>query len=287
MTVKRKAEPYLYILPSIALVLLLFFYPLLQTIFLSFFKVTLGKTGAYVGSENYLTSIQSTRFQDSIMLTAKWTGLSVALCVIVGLGLALVFNEKFPGNRIVSTLTLIPWVMPSSIIALMWRWTLHPGFGILNYSLLSLGLINKPISFLTNLNIVLYSLVLVRVWRGAPFATFSFLSGLHAIPLDLYEAAGLDGAGAFQKFRYVTLPLLKPVIAMVVTLLTIWTFQLFEIIYVLTGGGPYGKTETIPIFLYLSIFSRHKIGLATASAIIVSLFMLVLTYIYFKEFARK
>jgi multiple sugar transport system permease protein len=169
----------------------------------------------------------------------------------------------------------------------MWRWTLHPEFGIINYTLTCLGITKKAIPFLSDPTLALLSLILVRAWRGAPYAAFSFLAGLQSIPKEIYEAAEVDGAGTLHKFLHISLPLLKPIFAMVTTLLLIWTFQLFEIIYVLTGGGPYGSTITFSIYIYQAIFSRSQINLANSGSVIVAALMTIASYIYFRRFGRK
>lgn len=285
---KRNIEPYTYVGPSVGYILLLFFIPLIEVVILSFYEIPMfGRIGDFVGLNLYNEVIVNERFQYSLWLTTVWTFSSVALCVLVGLGMAIVLNESFPGRKIIRSLVLIPWLIPASISSIMWRWALHPSFGMVNYALLSLGIVDKTVPFLTDTNIVLFSLILVRVWRGTPFAIFSFLSGLQSIPQVIYEAAEVDGANRFRRFWHITLPMLKPILAMVTTLLTIWTFQLFEIVYVLTGGGPYGSTETFPIFLYLSIFSRIQIGLANAGAVIVAIVMILASYLYFRWFGRK
>jgi len=285
---KKNIGPYVYVGPSIVYIVLFFFIPLIEVVIFSFYDIPMmGRVGDYIGLENYQAVLDSARFQHSLKLTTIWTLSSVLLCILVGLGMALALNEAFPGRKIVRALILIPWLIPASISSIMWRWAFHPSFGIINYTLLSLGIVDKTVPFLTDPNILLFTLILVRVWRGAPFAIFAFLSGLQAIPPVVYEASKVDGASRFQRFLHITLPMLKPILAMVVTLLTIWTFQLFEIIYVLTGGGPYGMTETFPIFLYLSIFSRVQVGLANAAAVIVVIVMLLACYFYFRWFGRK
>lgn len=285
---KGRTSPYFFILPTIALIMFIYFIPLFETIIFSFMDMKqLGVVGEFVGLRNYENLFVNEEFRYSFALTVFWTFTSVGLIILVGLGLALALNEKFPGNKIVRTLSLIPWITPASICAVFWRWALHPAFGSLNFILKSLGVISGPLRFLSDPRLAIFTIILVRFWRGLPFAVFCFLAGLQSIPEELYEAAEIEGATGFYKFRYITLPLLRGVIAMTTTLLTIWTFQLFDIIFVLTGGGPFSSTEIIPIFIFLTLFRRYDINPALSGGVLVVTFLLIISFIYFKFFGRR
>jgi len=284
----KKSLPYFFILPLLILIGFVYFFPLFGSIAFSFFNMKqLGVLGEFVGLRNYINLSTNEEFKYSLFLTTFWTFTSVGLIIIVGLGVALLLNERFPGNRIIRTLSLIPWITPASICAVFWRWALHPAFGSINYILKELNLISEPLRFLSDPQLAILSIILVRFWRGLPFAVFCFLSGLQSIPKEIYEAAEIDGASPFQRFKHVTLPMLKGVIAMTTTLLTIWTFQLFDIVFVLTGGGPFSATEIIPIFIFLTLFRRYDINPALSGGVTVAFFLLLVSLVYFKFFGRR
>ncbi len=199
--------------------------------------------------------------------TIFFTGATVAIEFPLALGLALMLNEPLRGRAIYRALMLVPWVMPNVVAAIIWKWIYSPDFGLLNYGLWKLSLIHSYISFLGDPHRAMPSVIAVSVWKGLPFSAVVLLAGLQAVPGDLQEAATLDGANAWHRFRDVTIPHLLPIIVVVLVLRTVWTFNSFDLVYVLTAGGPGWTTQLLSIYVYLSSFQYQQLGYGAAMAV--------------------
>ena len=252
---KKKIAPYLLIAPVVIFMLLVYGYPLLLTVKYSLFDVSLiGDNDTFVGLNNYITTLTDKEFYGTFWLTVRWTVLTVTLKMGIGFFIAMVLNSKIYVQKAYRFLVLIPWAIPQVVVSIIWTWILDGRYGYLNYYLQKIGLIQQPLSWLTETNLAFISTSFVDAWVGIPLVAMMFLSGLSAIPDSLYEAAKVDGANIIQRFFNVTLPSMKKVILISFTLTTIWTFNSFNIIYVLTGGGPIGATETMMLKIYREAF---------------------------------
>lgn len=205
---------------------------------------------------------------------------------IIGTALALALNKKIPGRSFFRTIIIIPWVIPHVFAGTMWSWVLNSSNGIVNNILLELGVIEQPISFL-GADLALATVIFIRIWKGVPFLVMSLLSALQTIPYEVEEAAKLDGAIGWRHFCYITMPLLKPVMIMSGTILMAWSFTIFDLVYVITGGGPLNVTELLSITIYKKAFINGDMGGAAAIAIFTMAFVSIIAFFLMKKNAEE
>lgn len=278
---------YGFALPSIVLLFLLVIYPLLGTFQLSLYDVSL-TSSRYLGLSGALDKLLSTRmlalvFKNSII----WTLLVILFQFLLGLGSAVLLNQSFPGRALLRGIVILPWVMPGVIAGMVWRLVYDPQLGLLNHYLQVLGIISKPFTWLSDPKWALYAVIFAAIWKGFPFSMLMYLAGLQTVPPDLLEASEIDGASAYQRFFYVVFPVMRPIIVTTLLLTFIWTFNYFELIYVMTGGGPAERTHIFPTYVYDLAFKRFRFGDASRFAVLDFLFLLVFSLIYVKLTFRK
>ncbi len=295
----RKLTPYILLIPIFLYFILFFAYPLYQVAQNSFFSMSMLNifNKRWVGVNNYVWLFNSINlfsigskysyFVESLLTTIPWLIGSVSIKVIFGLLGALLLNSEFlKGKQIYRALVIVPWAIPWALAAMTWKWTLNSQFGIINSLLFSLHVINSPISFLSYPVSAFITTFIIDAWAGLPFMIIMILSGLQSIPNDLYEAATLDGAGDFTKLRKITLPSLKTILLTVSLLSIVWTFNSFDFIWVLTGGGPVSSTTTLPIAIYNVSFgdigASGGIGKASAMTIVQVMLVTVISIFYVK-----
>ncbi|MBL9034020.1 MAG: sugar ABC transporter permease, partial [Rhodospirillaceae bacterium] len=238
----RGALGFVFMLPAAVLLLLFLTYPLGLGIWLGFTDERIGREGIFIGLENYQYLWDDAVFWLSVFNTLLYTVTASVLKFGLGLWLALILNEKLPFKAFFRAVVLLPWVVPTVLSAIAFWWIYDAQFSIISWVLIELGWIDAPINFLGDPTNARASVIAANVWRGIPFIAITLLAGLQTIPPSLYEAATLDGATSWQRFRYVTLPLLTPIIAIVMTFSVLFTFTDFQLIYVLTRGGPVNAT---------------------------------------------
>jgi multiple sugar transport system permease protein len=273
---------WLFVLPAMLVVLLLLLYPVLSSIFYSFTNKNLIKPAYdFVGLENYRHILTDKAFWQAFFTNIKWTAVSLVGQVAVGFSGALALNRIRRGSGIYRTLLIIPWAFPSIVLAFSWKWILNGVYGYLPNLLVSLGLCASPPEFLSG-NLAFVTLVLINIWFGAPLMMVNILSALQTVPRDQYEAAQLDGATSLQSFLYITIPHIRNVIGLLVVLRTIWVFNSFDIIYLITGGGPANKTMTVPIYAYNMGWGLKQLGQSSAVTVLLLIFLLVVCSLYFR-----
>jgi multiple sugar transport system permease protein len=221
----------------------------------------------FIGSENYRVLLSDSVYRTSFRLTVIFTAAIVLIEFPLAMGVALMLNEPLRGRVIYRALLLVPWVMPNVVAAIIWQWIYSPDFGLLDFALWKLSIIDSYIDFLGNPDRALPAVIAVGVWKGLPFSAVVLLAGLQAVPADLHEAATIDGANAWRRFRDVTIPHLLPIIVVVLILRIVWTFNSFDLVYVLTGGGPGWATQLLSIYVYLSSFQYQQLGYGAAMAV--------------------
>lgn len=281
---KKKLSPYILLAPVAIFMILVYGYPLLLTLRYSFLDVSLiGENYKFVGLKNYIGVLSDNEFYSTFFRTAKWTILTVGFKVVIGFFIAMILNGKVYIKKVYRFLVLMPWAIPQVVVSIIWAWILDGRYGYLNYYLGKIGLIDKPLSWLTETNLAFLSTAWVDAWVGIPLVVMMFLSGLSSIPDSLYEAAKVDGANKIQRFFNVTIPSMRKIILIVFTLTTIWTFNSFNIIYVLTGGGPIGATETLMIRIYREAFGKYDLGVSSTLSIIVFITLTVMSLFYWKQ----
>ncbi len=273
------------LMPALLYVLVIVAYPLVETVYLSFTDASLKRTYEYVGWENY-TKIFRTGFGLIIVRTFVWTFFSVLFKMIIGTCGALLLNVSLPGRSIVRTLTLLPWIVPMAIGIFMWGWMYNGEFGMISGLLQRFGLTSSPIAFLAHGNTAFWATIFTDVWIGVPMVTFYFLATIQSIPKDLYEAAWTDGASRFYRFRRITLPLMVPGILTMSMISLISTFNSFDIIWILTHGGPSGETTTMIIDTYRTAIGSYKYGEGAARAVLVALCLSIFSFFYFRVVSR-
>jgi multiple sugar transport system permease protein len=258
---------YLFLLPAILVILGLVAYPFLRAILMTLQEKAAGSPGRFIGLANYRELLSSEVFFRTVFNTIVYTGVGVGIKFVVGLSMAMVLNQERFCNNLFRTFLLIPWAIPTVISALNWRWIYDDASGLINNILVKLELVSETISWLSNPNLAMMSVIAVVVWQGTPFFTMSFLAGLQAIPQELYEASEIDGASMFQQFRYITLPQLRPIFITVIMLSTILTSASIQFVYILTNGGPADRTQIFPTLAYnLALGGAQRLGMgATVS----------------------
>jgi ABC-type sugar transport system permease subunit len=262
---------FLLVAPIVLLVLALVAYPFAYAIYLSMTRKYVGLPPVFVGLENYIRLSGDGFFLRAVQNSFIFTFGSVGFKLVLGMVMALVLNSKIRFRALWTGVLLIPWVAPTVVSALNFLWIFDYSLGVLNYLLVRVfGILPQGVGWLSEPGTAMASVIAVNIWRGFPFFGISFLAGLKAIPAELYEAAAVDGAGPLERFVHVTLPGLKNIVIIVVLLSTIWTFNDFAIVYILTKGGPGGATQVLPVFTYEMAFGAQRLG----EAIAVALYML-------------
>lgn len=254
--------------PALLILLGLVVYPFFYAIWLSFLEKSVGTVGRFVGLNNFRYVITWPQFLAALSNTATFTIVAVAIKFALGMAVALVLNQHIRGRNFFRAFLLLPWVIPAFVVYLTWRWLYDPLQGLLNYALLDFGLITRPVAFLSSKETAMISVIIAHAWRGFPFFAVSFLAGMQTIPIELYEAAQVDGASRWQQFRHITLPSLYHIIGVVLLLQTIWTANAFEPIYLLTGGGPSDATTVYTLLAYLMGIVNLRLGEAAAVSVL-------------------
>ena len=286
---ERSGFAFLLNAPALTALVLLAAYPILSSGWISLHKYSLKRPRifTFVGLGNFRELLASDEFWSALWVTLKFTGLVVALVISLGLLIALLLNRRFPGSALVRTLLLIPWAIPPVVNGLMWQWIYDSKVGALNGLLVSLGLLRDYRGWLSDSTSALLALVWADVWNLVPLAVILILAALQRIPGELYDAARVDGAGAFQMFRYVTFPWLAQALLIVLILQTMAAIRAFDVIYVLTAGGPGSSTTTLTWQTFLTTFESLNFGLGNAYAWTVSVITLSLAVLYFRVLYRR
>ena len=271
---------YAFIAPVFVLLAAVIVLPLMQAFWISLHR-TRGLNQTFVGLQNYARLLADDAFWNSFRVSLAFTGICVVLHMVLGLALALLLNRVTVGRAAFRVLFLTPWMIAPAIGATIWLWLLEPQFGVANYIVQALGLSDGPKIWLGIPHLAFGSIVAVDVWRGIPFVMLLLLAGLQTIPSEQYEAAALDGANGWQAFRHVTLPNLRYLLIVASTLDIINTIRQFDIIAVLTGGGPVGSTEVLPALIYNTAFRANRFGEAAATGVLLLGVLLAFATIYF------
>lgn len=281
----RGALGILFMLPAAILLLLFLTYPLGLGVWLGFTDERIGRTGVFIGLENYEYLWDDSVFWLAVFNTLLYTSVASVLKFGLGLWLALILNEKLPFKVFFRAIVLLPWVVPTVLSAIAFWWIFDAQFSIISWALERMGLIDTPINFLGDPTNARASVIAANVWRGIPFVAITLLAGLQTISPSLYEAATLDGATPWQRFRFVTFPLLTPIIAIVMTFSVLFTFTDFQLIYVLTRGGPVNATHLMATLSFQRGISGGNLG--EGAAIAVAMIPFLLAAILFSYFGLQ
>jgi multiple sugar transport system permease protein len=280
---REQRQAWVLLAPMLLVMLLLTAWPLLRTIWLSFTDAALigsGETPAWIGLENYLYALSDPDFRASIWRTLYFTLVSVIIEGIIGVLVALLLNQKFIGRNVLRVLVILPWALPTIVNAMMWRLNFNPDYGSINALLSQLGIIDGYRSWLGSPEAALNAVMFADIWKNYPLVTLLVLAALQSIPEDLFEAARLDGASAWRRFRAITFPAIVAPLGVALVLRTIDAFKIFDIIYVMTRGGPVDSTKTLSFFVYQESFSYLRAGSGAAYAILMTLMCALLITLY-------
>ena len=277
----KRREAAVLVLPSLLPILVLSVAPLVVGVFLAFTNARLTRRPDYqlIGVQNFTRLLDNGFFWDSFRIGLIWAVAVTVLQLVASMGLALLLNSDLRFKGLTRVLALIPWAMPPVVVAVMWRMIYSPNAGPLNAFLGAIGL-PGDINWLGDFSTALPAVIVVGIWIGMPQTTVTLLAGLQQIPTELHEAAAMDGAGAWRRFISVTLPSLRPIVASITSLNFIWNFNSFSLIYVLTGGGPGGKTMLPMLFTYLEAFQNRNIGYAAAMGVVLVVVVVALLTVY-------
>jgi multiple sugar transport system permease protein len=281
-SVNKKIDwfPYLLLLPATIITLIIVAWPLVETIRLSFTNTSLSQTFEYVGIDNYVKMFEK-KFPSVIARTFYWMAISVSLKMILGIIGAVLLNAAVPGRTLFRVLIMPPWVVPIAIGVFIWGWMYNGQFGMISGLAQRLGILSGPFEFLAYRNSAFMSTIVTDVWIGTPMVTVYLLAAMQSISPDLHEAAWTDGASRLYRFRRITMPLIMPAVATMSLLSAIWTFNSFDIIWILTEGGPRNATTTMIIDTYKTAISRFRYGEGSARAVMIVLFLSIFSAFYF------
>lgn len=284
LSTKKKLQPYLYIAPVMILLLLMFGYPLIKSIVMSFQEYKLSRLDkvSWNNFENYTKMFTDKNFLLLLKNSILYVVASVLGQFLLGLGLALALNKKFKGRGIYQSIVFLPWAFSAFVVGLLYRWSFNGEYGVVNDILLKLGVVDKGLSWLGTPGLSLLVVVFAMVWIGIPFFAINILAALQSVPGEIYEAADVDGCGVFRKFFSLTIPFIKPTIIMTILLRTIWIFNSFDLVVIITEGGPANYSQTLPSYMYTQAFSSYDFGLAGAFGVLLMVILSVYALIFLK-----
>ncbi len=267
---REQRVAWILMIPALIMLVFVFAYPILRAFWLSLFARNLGTQlqSVFVGLENFARMGSDSRFWQSFTTTIIFTSASVILELILGMAIALVLHQQFFGRSLVRTAAIIPWALPTALIGLAWAWIFNDQFGVVNDILLRLGFIDTGINWLGDPTLAMVSVIIADVWKTTPFISILLLAGLQSISPDLYEAHALDGATAWQSFWGITIPLLMPQILIAILFRFAQAFGIFDLIQVMTGGGPGGATEVVSLYIYSTVMRYLDFGYGAALVVV-------------------
>ncbi len=275
------------IAPTVLIFCAVILYPLVSAVYLSLFSIyTPTLAGSWVGIDNYAALLASGRFWNALANTLIWTVGTLTLQIVCGIGVALLLNQSIVFRALARSLILFPYFLSTVVAVLVWRWLFNDLYGVLNHMMLMAGLIDMPIDYLGQMPNAMISVIVVGAWKYFPFVVIAVLARLQSIPEPLYEAARIDGAGPVARFFDVTLPQLRDVLTVIILLRAIWDFKEFDLIYLMTGGGPVTSTQTLPLVVYQEAFGMNQMGMAATYAVVMMAVMLVFMLVYLRMTRR-
>lgn len=281
---KKKIAPYLYVMPVLILLLIMYGYPLIKSIIMSLqdYKLTSSGSAPFNDFANFKKIFSDTDFLLLLKNSLIYVIISVVAQFVLGLILALCLKTKFRGRGIYQSIVFLPWAFSSFVVGLMFRWSFNGEYGVVNDILMKMGIIKENVAWLGTPGLSLAVVIIAMIWMGIPFFGIMILAALQSVPDDIYEAADIDGCGMFRKFFSLTLPYIKPTIIMTVLLRTIWIFNSFDLIVIITGGGPVNYSQTLPSYMYSKAFASYDFGLASAFGVLLIVILGIYAVLFLK-----
>ena len=284
--IAKKSTPYRYLLPTVLLMVVFLVIPICMVVSYSFLdKAVVSKTPKFVGLANYITLFQDDKFWNAASNTIIFVLVSVVAHIVLGMIFAQLLNSKYFSTRtktFARVVYILPWVFTASVVAILWKLMLQPS-GIINYLLSFLPNIDNRFEWLSNRDLALAVVCFINIWCGYPFYMVSILAGLQGIPGDLYESASIDGASASKCFMHITIPQLMPILISIAMLDFIWTLQSFNVIWMLTGGGPINSSEMLSVYIYKLTFQKLNYSMASTTATVLLLVCIIFAIFYVKQ----
>jgi multiple sugar transport system permease protein len=272
---KNTPLAFIFVAPALLFLLAVLGWPLVQAVILSFQNVgVIGSEGRFVGIGNYLAVLGGAGFWKALGRSTVWVVANAVVQTMLALGTALVLNQKFPGVRVARTWIILTWIVPTVVVVIIWRWLLSTSGGMINPLLIQAGLIERPVGFFSTRESAMTTLILINSWRWFPFTALMMLAGLTRVPGDLYEAARIDGASAIRRFTRITWPLLQPTLLVLGVVGTLLSFNVFDIIWLLTAGGPAQASQTLPVLIYETAFKGYRLSEAATISVITSILLM-------------
>ncbi|NQU56849.1 MAG: sugar ABC transporter permease [Rhodospirillales bacterium] len=284
----KKVLPYALLSPAVLITLAIVFFPMVQAMWMSLHDYVLfrPKNIDFVGFKNFIAALQDEVFWISLRHTVLWIGITVPAQLLLGLATAILLNQKFFWRPVARALIIIPWALPSVVIALMWVWIYDSNYGILNDLLLRAHILKTAIPWLANPDTALYAIILTLTWQGFPFFAVMILAALQSIPASYYESASIDGASTLREFWHITLPGISGVVMTAVLLRTIWVANSIDVIFVMTGGGPGYSTYTLPLYAFIKARTGLDFGNGTAIAVLFTIMLLSIVVLYLRRVGK-
>lgn len=282
---RRVLLGYLFVAPLLLWLAAAILYPLLSAVALSVQNIKIiGTTGEFVGLENYTRILGAESFWQAFGRSVIWVVGNAVVQTLAAFATALILNQRFPGQRFARIWIILSWIVPTVVVVIIWRWLLSSS-GVVNYLLMTLGLVDEPVGFFSTPTAASISVILINAWRWFPFMAVTVLAALQSIPQELYEAAAVDGATARQRFFSITLPLLQPVLFVLGLVGTLLSFNVFDVIWLLTGGGPSSATTTLPVLIYDTAFTKYRLSQAAAISVVAGLALLIFALLFIRFMA--
>ncbi|MDO4547316.1 MAG: sugar ABC transporter permease [Clostridia bacterium] len=284
LSTKKKMEPYLFTLPVCLLLLIVFGYPLINSAIMAFqdYKLTNPGNAPFVGLRNFQKLFSDRDMGLIVRNSVIYVVASVAGQFLLGMTLALALRKKFRGRGIYQAIVFLPWAFSAFVIGLMFRWSFNGEYGVINDLMQKLGYAGEKLAWLGTPGLSLTVVIFAMIWMGVPFFAIMNLAALQSIPLDVYEAADMDGCRSIRRFFAITLPYIKPTVIMTLLLRTIWIFNSFDLIVVITNGGPANHSQTMPSYMYTRAFSSYDFGLASALGVVLMLILVVYAVVFLR-----
>jgi len=283
----RKRLGYLLLIPAFAVILAVLVYPILYSFIMSLSHVNIAKRSLeFSGVKNYASLFSDTYFSGAIVRTVVFTVVSVFIEMFLGVGMALVLNERFRGRGFLRGVMILPWALPSVVNAVMWKWIYDGNYGALNALLTQTGIISAYKVWLGSMTSAFMSMLFANVWKETPYVVLLTIAALSTIDKTLYESARVDGAGPFRSFFSITIPVIRPVLIILIITKSIWAIQTFDLVYILTSGGPAGSTELIAYYIYKTTFKFNNFGYAAAMSYFLSIVTLIMALVYIKLLSK-
>ncbi|MCL2882255.1 MAG: sugar ABC transporter permease [Coriobacteriia bacterium] len=295
---KREKEPFferhlgpILITPSTLVIFGILFIPIFYALYMSLNRISFRGADTiykFAGLQNFINLFTTDPwFKSSFLVTLLFVMLTVATEIVIGVAASLVLNKKFHGRGFVRGLMILPWAMPTVVNAVMWKWIFNAEYGAANGLLLKLGLIKTSIAWLGTPRMAFFCVFLANVWKETPYVILLAIAALSTIPEDLYEAASIDGAGGWKAFWRITLPMIKPVLLILLITKTIWAFQTFDLVAIMTSGGPQNATNLLSYYIHFVAFKQTDFGSAAAMSYVLSMICFALSFVYIKVFMNK